>query len=81
MPGLRPKALKLSPQEREELEKLVKRPSTPQQIAQRGRIILKADEGKNHAEIARKLDISLDMSRLWRHRWLELASIDLPTGV
>jgi len=49
MPGLRPKALKLSPQEREELEKLVKRPSTPQQIAQRGRIILKADEGKNHA--------------------------------
>lgn len=78
MPGLRPKELKLSPQEREELEKLVKRPSTPQQIAQRGRIILKADEGKNHAEVARELNISLDMSRLWRHRWLELTSSDLP---
>lgn len=78
MPGRRPQELKLSPTEREELEKLVKRPSSAQQIAQRGRIILNADAGKNHAEIARELNISIDMARLWRQRWLDLATSNLP---
>ncbi|NEQ24357.1 MAG: helix-turn-helix domain-containing protein [Microcoleus sp. SIO2G3] len=78
MPGRRPKTLTLSTMERASLEQLVKRPSTAQQIAQRGRIILKADEGKNHAQIARELDISLDMARLWRSRWLELSNSEVP---
>lgn len=78
MPGRRPKTLTLSPTERATLQQLVKRPSTAQQIAQRGRIILKADEGKNHAEIARELGISLDMARLWRARWLELSNSEVP---
>lgn len=78
MPGRRPKELKLTSQQRQELQTLVKRPSTTQQLAQRGRIILKADEGKNHAEIARELNISVDTARLWRHRWLELAESELP---
>lgn len=80
MPGLRPKPLTLSAKERETLQQLVKRPSTPQQIAQRGRIILKADAGKTHAQIARELDITVDTARLWRHRWLELAQSDLAIG-
>lgn len=78
MPGLRPKPLSLSPKERETLEQIVKRPSSAQQIAQRGRILLKADAGQNNAEIARELNISLDTARLWRQRWLDLASSELP---
>ncbi|MBD2093066.1 hypothetical protein H6F67_24775 [Microcoleus sp. FACHB-1515] len=64
MPGRRPHTLSLTATERTALEQLVKRPSTTQQLAQRGRIILKADDGKNHAQIARELNISLDMARL-----------------
>jgi putative transposase len=77
MPGLRPPVLTLSPSDQDALEQLVKRPSTPQQLAQRGRIILKAHAGKNHAQIARELTISLDMARLWRARWLALADREL----
>lgn len=80
MPGRRPQTLRLTEVEKASLEQIVKRPSTPQQIAQRGRIVLKAHAGKNHAQIARELDISLDMARLWRRRWLALAESDLPIG-
>jgi len=51
---------------------MVNRYSTSQQIATRARIILLADDGQNHRQIARELDISRDMARTWRHRWLEL---------
>lgn len=78
MPALRPQFVILSSSEQEALEQLVKRPSTPQQLAQRGRIILKANKGNTHAQIARELNISLDMARLWRQRWLELAERELP---
>ncbi|MDJ0773462.1 MAG: helix-turn-helix domain-containing protein [Mastigocoleus sp. MO_167.B18] len=57
--------------EKQILEKLGNRPSTPQQIAQRARIVLKAAEGKNNAEIARLLDISIKMARQWRRCWVE----------
>jgi len=66
MPGLRPKPLTLSTTERETLQQLVKRPSTSQQLAQRARIILSADAGKTHAQIARELNITVDAARLWR---------------
>jgi len=57
---------------------LVNRYSTSQQIATRARIILLADDGQNHRQIARELDISRDMARTWRHRWLELQERELP---
>ncbi len=78
MPRRAPTPLHLKETQREELQKLVNRHSTPQQIAQRARIILLADEGRNHREIARSLSISRDMARLWRNRWLELEPKDLP---
>jgi putative transposase len=71
MARLAPAPLHLSDQERTDLQTLVSRHSTAQQVALRGRIILLADEGKNHREIARELSISRDMARLWRQRWLE----------
>lgn len=72
MPRLSATPIRLTENERKELEKLVNRPSTPQQLAQRGRIILKAAAGKSHGEIARELEIGKEMSRRWRRRWQEL---------
>jgi len=68
---LAPKELNLSDGDRAELQKLVNRHNIAQQIVLRARIILLASEGKNHGEIARTLDIGIDMARLWRNRWLE----------
>jgi putative transposase len=73
MPRLAPMPLQLTETEREQLQQLINRHSTPQQIALRASIILLADEGQNHREIARALNISRDLARLWRTRWLELS--------
>jgi transposase len=75
MPGPKPETIELSDKARRDLEKLVARHTTGQQKAQRARIILKAAEGKNNAEIAREVNQSIDMVRLWRRRWCELAPI------
>lgn len=74
LPPLAPKPLKLAADEREQLQQLVKGHNTAQQLALRARIILLADEGKNHREIARALQISHQMARLWRTRWLATQS-------
>lgn len=66
-----PVPLNLSQSEHQVLEKIAHRPSTAQQIAQRARIVLKAAEGQNNAEIARTLAISVKMVRQWRRRWVE----------
>jgi putative transposase len=60
----------LATDEREQLQQLIKGHNTAQQLALRARIIVLADEGKNHREIARSLQISHQMARLWRARWL-----------
>ncbi|MCV3214389.1 helix-turn-helix domain-containing protein [Plectonema radiosum NIES-515] len=56
------KKLSLSDCDRLELQQLVNRHNTAQQIVLRAKIILLASEGKNHREIARTLDISLDLA-------------------
>src|SRR5512140_1503589 len=77
MPGPKPETIELSESARQELERLVARHTRGQQKAQRARIILKAAEGKNHAQIGKELKVSVDMARLWRRRWLELQPIAL----
>ena len=77
MARLAPKVLKLSECERNELQQLINRHNTPQQIALRAKIILLAEEGKNNREISRTLDISIDMARLWRNRWLATGENEL----
>jgi transposase len=77
MPGPQPEPIELNDKAQRDLEKLVARHTTSQQKAQRARIILKAGEGKNNAEIAREVRQSIDMVRLWRRRWLELSAIAL----
>lgn len=78
MAQLAPKLLTLSDCERSELEKLLNRHSTPQQIAFRAKIILLADKGNNNRKIGRELNISRFMARRWRNRWLEYAVRSLP---
>jgi transposase len=77
MPGLKPTPIDLTEAERQGLERLVHRHVTRQQIGVRARIVLQAAAGKNNAEIAQSLHISLDAARLWRRRWLSLQPIAL----
>lgn len=77
MPRLAPKAVELDDEEKQELEKILARHSTSQQVAKRAKIVLLASLGKNHRDIARELDISRKMARLWRERWLELKQKDV----
>jgi putative transposase len=77
MPGPQPEPIELSDQARQDLEQLAARHTTGQQKAQRARIILKAAEGKNNADIGREVKQSIDMVRLWRRRWRALEPIGL----
>jgi putative transposase len=77
MRGPKPDLLSLSDIERNELERMVRRHKTAQQVALRARIILEADAGKNNSQIARELGLSVETVRTWRKRWLALQSIAL----
>jgi transposase len=78
MRGPKPLTIDLSDTVRRELQALVRRHTTPQQIALRARIVLAAADDANNCQIARQLDLSLDMVRRWRARWcaLQPASLD-----
>ena len=74
MPRLEATQVNLSESEHQELAQLLRRTSTPQQIALRAKIILRADTGASNGKIAEELGISIEMSRLWRRRWMELSA-------
>jgi len=75
--GPKPAELRLSEEEQSELEELVHRHKTPQQLAKRAHMVLRAAEGKRNAEIARELKVSVDTVRSWRGRWLSLQALPL----
>lgn len=77
MPTPYPLALELSVQEREDLETLVRRHTTAQQIAKRGRVVLLAAAGVNNSEIARQQGLDVDTVRAWRARWCTLQAFRL----
>jgi putative transposase len=77
MRGPKPETLTLTEGERKELETLVRRHSTPQQLAKRGRSILLANQGQNNSQIARELGICVDTVRAWRMRWIGLQGVPL----
>jgi transposase len=56
----------LSPEEDAELMRLLRTPSTPQQVALRARIVRRAAEGATNTVIARELGTSLPTVALWR---------------
>ena len=77
MKGPKPPAVNLGEAERHALEKQVKAHRAEQQIALRARIILTTSQGLNNAQIARELQVGIDMVRQWRDRWLALQPIPL----
>lgn len=77
MRGPQPDPVDLSTAERDALEQLVRRHTTPQQLAVRARMVLAAADGRNHRQIARDLGVSIDAARLWRQRWLALQPVAL----
>ena len=78
MRGPKPPVVELADGERQALEALTRRHATPQQLALRARIVLAAADGANNGQIARHLDVSIDMVRRWRERWrvLQPASLE-----
>jgi len=69
----RPKlALTLSAEQRAELNRLIKAPSTPQKIVRRARIIRLAAEGHDNQKIAGELETSHVTVGLWRQRFVDL---------
>ena len=68
--------INLLPTEKETLIKLLKKQSTPQNIARRAKIILLADNtDKTYTEIAKSLNIaSCDITK-WTQRWLHRSDI------
>ena len=77
MPGPRPPSVELTDAERRELEGLVRRHKTGQQLADRARIVLLAADGLNNSEIAQQLALEPDTVRLWRQRWLSFRGVAL----
>jgi putative transposase len=63
--------------EREGLEALVRRHTTPQQLATRARIVLAAAAGQSNVEIVQQVGLSRESVRLWRDRWAALREIPL----
>lgn len=67
--------IELTSIERQELNNVLRRHSTPQQLALRARIVLLAADGLNNGQIVRQLGVSRDMAQLWRGRWLGLQAV------
>jgi len=77
MPTAKAQVVKLSKKERQELEKLVNKHQTGQQMALRARIILMASAGRTNTAIAEKYEVKYDTVKLWRNRWVKLQDLSL----
>ena len=77
VPDPRAVPIELDNETRAALQNVERQYGTSQQLAQRVRIILLAEEGKTHTQISQALEISIDMARHWRNRWLSFAPIPL----
>ena len=69
MPDPRATPLKVSPQQQEVLQHLVRRATSPQRLVRRGKIILSAVAGVTNTKITQELRVDSDTVRLWRERW------------
>ena len=58
--------VELSPAQRAELERLIRTPSSANQLAERARIVLRAAEGASNRQIAAELGLSLPTVGQWR---------------
>jgi transposase len=74
MPGPKPPVVRLSPDERQELEQLTRAHKTAQQLVLRARIILRLADGRNAPETAQQLGTTRKTVRLWRRHWFARAT-------
>ncbi len=63
-------AIDLSSEQKTELQKLVRRRTTPVRVAERCRIVLLAAEGLQDKQIAERLSVAPRMASRWRSRFL-----------
>ena len=77
MPTPKAQVIKLSEKEQQELEKLVSKHQTGQQMALGARIILAASSGQSNTAIAQKYAVKTDTVKLWRNRWVKLQDLSL----
>jgi len=75
MRGPKPPPIVLMDDERRELETLIRRHTTAQQVALRARMIVAAADGQNNSQIARALGVHVETVRQWRMRWLALSGV------
>ncbi len=78
MCGLKPThSIKLTTQEAKQLEQLIRAHNTPQALAVRGRIILRANAHpeQNNQQIALAIGTTDRTVRKWRARWVETHSL------
>src|ERR1700692_2575082 len=64
------KPLVVTPEEREKLEMLARRPKSAQAIAMRARIVLGCDSGVNNQSLAKKLHVTGATVGKWRERFV-----------
>jgi len=77
MRGPKPLAVELTDKQRNALDDLVRRHSTPQQLALRARVLLAAADRRSNSEIARSFQVSREFVQHWRARWQMLQPIPL----
>ena len=71
MSGPQPPPIILTERQRKMLAHLTRRATSTQRLARRASIVLAAAEGANNEQIADRLGINRQTSRLWRGVWLE----------
>jgi putative transposase len=75
MPGPKLPPVEMTAEERAGLERLVRRHTTGQQLAERARIVLLAADGLSNSEVARTIGVHLDTVRKWRRRWCAVRAV------
>ncbi len=71
MRGPLAQSIEVTSRQRAALESLERASSTPQQLAERCRVILLAAEGEANQRVGRALGIDRQLVRRWRSRWAE----------
>src|SRR5688500_14397174 len=69
MPRAIARPVKVTPCQQRVLERVVRRRTTPPQLATRARIILAAAAGESNRARALRLGIARDVAQAWRGRW------------